>query len=199
MQIHSGKLAPIALLLALAPVLGIQGLQAADLPPTPLKLTALAINLGANRPVQREQIVEISVDRYSTEAERGELLDALRLHGQDGLLKSLQENPPVGTIRTPDSVALDLHYAHVTPDSNGGLRIFLATDRRIAFWEAYHDTRSLDYPFTLIEIHLDASGHGEGRMSIATKVVADAQGKFLRLEDFSVEPTRLQSVQVQRK
>ncbi len=199
MKRHPGKHTSIALLLALTSALGSQGLHAADLPATPLKLTALAINLGANRPVQREQIVQINIDRYSTEAERGELLDALRLHGQDGLLKSLQENPPVGTIRTPDSVALDLHYAHVTPDPNGGLRIFLATDRRIAFWEAYNTTRSLDYPFTLIEIHLDASGHGEGRMSTATKVIADAQGKFLRLEDFSVEPTRLQSVQVQRK
>jgi hypothetical protein len=193
-----GKLGSIVLSLTLALVLVSQGLRALDAPAAPLKLTAFAINLGANRPIQQAQVVEITVSRYSTDAERSELLEALRQHGQDGLLKALQENPPVGTIRTPDSVALDLHYAHVTPDPNGGLRIFLATDRRIAFWEAVNNTRSLNYPFNLIEIHLDKNGHGEGRMSIATKVIADAQGKFLHLEDFSVEPTRLQNVRLQK-
>jgi hypothetical protein len=176
-----------------------QGSAATAPPATPLKLTAFAINLGANRPAAKAGIVQIAIERWSSDAERSELLDAFRLHGQDGLLKALRENPKVGYIRTPDSLAWDLHYAHTTPEPNGGTRIFLATDRRIAFWEAVNNTRSLDYPFTLIEIHLGSDGKGEGRMSIATKVVADANGKFLHLEDFSIEPTRLQSVHVEKK
>jgi hypothetical protein len=192
----------IALALALGLVLGMGGsgsALAAAQPTTPLKLTAFAINLGANRPAAKAGIVEIVIERWSSDAERSELLDALRLHGQDGLLKSLQENPRVGYIRTPDSLAWDLHYAHVSPDPGGGQRIFLATDRRIAFWESFNNTRSLNYPFTLVEMHLGPNGKGEGRMSIATKVVADSNGKFLHLEDFAAEPTRLQDVHAEKR
>jgi hypothetical protein len=185
-------LAGIAFLLAL-------GSATAAAPTTPLRLTAYAINLGANRPAARAGIVEIVIERWSSDTERSELLSTFERHGQDGLLKALQENPRVGYIRTPDSLAWDLHYAHVRPDPNGGERIFIATDRRIAFWEAFNNTRSLRYPFTLIEIHLVANGQGEGKMSIATRVVADSSGRFLHLEDFSAEPTRLQNVHVEKK
>lgn len=185
--------AGVALLLALgaavaAPELG-----------TPLRLTSYAINLGANRPAARAGVVEIVIERWSSDAERSELLNSFRQGGQDGLLKALQENPRVGYIRTPDTVAWDLHYAHLTPAPDGGERIFLATDRRIAFWEAFNNTRSLNYPFTLAEIHLGANGHGEGQLSIATKVVADSNGRFLHLENFSLEPTRLQDVHVEKR
>jgi hypothetical protein len=186
-------LAGLALLLALGSAI------AAPEPATPLRLTAYAINLGANHPAARAGVVEIVIERWSSDAERSELLNAFRQHGQDGLLKALQENPRVGYIRTPDTVAWDLHYAHVSEDPNGGRRIFLATDRRIAFWEAFNNTRSLNYPFTLAEIHLGPNGHGEGQLSIATKVVADANGRFLHLENFSFEPTRLEDVHVDKK
>jgi hypothetical protein len=178
--------------------LGLFATLATAQPSTPLRLTAFAINLGANHPAAQAGIVEIVIERWSTEQERSELLGSLR-KSQDSLLTALRENPRVGYIRTPDSIAWDIHYAHVTPEFGGGSRIFLATDRRIAFWEAFNDTRSLNYPFTLIEIHMDPNGKGEGRMSIATKVIADADGKFLRLEDYSVEPVRLQQVHVQKK
>jgi len=178
-------------------VLGLRTATAA--PPTPpFKLTAFAINLGSNRPAATAGTVEISIERLSTEQERDELIGSLR-NGQDSLLKALQENPRVGYIRTPDSIGWDLHYAHATPTPDGGTRIFIATDRRIKYWEAFNNTRSLDYPFTLIEIHLGPDGKGEGRMSIATKVVPDANGKLLRLEDFSIEPTRLQNVHLAKK
>ncbi len=195
---NNGKVVGIvgSLMLALI-VLGLRSAAAA--PPTPpFKLTAFAINLGSNRPAATAGTVEISIERLSTEQERNELLSSLQ-KGQDNLLKALHENPRVGYIRTPDSIGWDLHYAHVTPTPDGGTRIFLATDRRINYWEAFSNTRSLDYPFTLIEIHLGPDGKGEGKMSIATKVVPDANGKLLRLEDFSIEPTRLQNIQVAKK
>jgi len=131
--------------------------------------------------------------------ERGEFLASFHQKGQDALLKALQETPRVGYVRTPDSIAWDLHYAHQTSDPNGGQRIFLATDRRIAFWESFNHTRSLDYPFTLIELHLGANGRGEGKLSIATKITENQDGRYLTLEDYSAEPVRLQDVHVEKK
>jgi hypothetical protein len=45
---------------------------------------------------------------------------------------------------------------------DGGERIFLATDRYIGFWEATQRPRTVDYPFTYIELRLGPDGTGEG-------------------------------------
>src|SRR5262245_7056180 len=90
---------------------------------TPLKLTSFAIDLGtSNLPMRRSLgivhrragTVQIAIDRWSSEEEGDALLDTLRTRGADKLLSTLQETPRVGTIRTPDRLAWDLHYATET-------------------------------------------------------------------------------------
>lgn len=164
---------------------------------TPLKLTAYAVNMAATRPAAQASIVDIRIDRWSSDQERESLRDTLRSQGADNLLSALQKTPRVGFIRTPDSIAWDIHYARMTPGDDGGTRILLGTDRRMSFWELTNRERSVDYPFTIIEIRLDRNGKGEGRMSIATKVTADDEGD-IHLEDYSAEPVRLQNVQVRK-
>jgi hypothetical protein len=177
-------------------LLGLAATVAAQWSP-PLRLSAFAVNMAATRPAAQANIVEIQIDRWSSDQERGTLIDTLRTRGADKLLSALQRAPKVGFIRTPDSLAWDLHYARLYTAADGGSRIVLGTDRRLAFWELANNTRSTDYPFTVIEIHLDKNGKGEGRMSIATKVTADDAGN-LHLENYSVEPVRLQNVQVRK-
>jgi hypothetical protein len=58
-----------------------------------------------------------------------------------------------------------LHYAWNVPDGDGGQRIVLATDRYVSMWEAQNNPRTMDYPFTLVEIRLDKSGEGVGKAS----------------------------------
>jgi len=182
-----------ALALAVAaPLLG----QSAQMK-TPLNLTAFAVNMASARPAAQASIVEIRVDRWSSDQERQALLDTLHAKGADNLLSALQKTPRVGFIRTPDSVAWDLHYARTMVGDDGSIRIILGTDRRLSFWELTNRERSVDYPFTIIEIRLDKNGKGEGRMSLATKVTASDQGDIY-LENYSVEPVRLQNVQVRK-
>jgi hypothetical protein len=171
---------------------------AAQTLPLPLKLSAFAVNLGADRPSARANVVEINIERWSTEAERDALLNTFRQKGSDALLTDLQKTPRVGYIRTPDSVGWDLHYATLTPLPDGGYRIFIGTDRRISGWELYHNTRSTDYPFTLIELRLDKDGNGEGKMSLATRVNVSGDGRHLELEDYSAQPVLLNNVKIQK-
>jgi hypothetical protein len=190
---------PLALAAAPAPQ-GAARTAQPDLRP-PLRLTAFAVNLGVTpdrRPSGQSGTVLINIDRWSTPEERTSLLQTFRDKGPDGLLAALQENPRVGNIRTPDSVGWSVHYAHYVPAEDGGWQIFLATDRRIAFWEAANNARTLDYPFTLAEIHLGPDGNGEGRLSIATKVTLSQDGKTIRLENYASEPVRLQSVKLEK-
>jgi len=65
-------------------------------------------------------------------------------------------------------------------------------------WEARNQPRTMDYPFTLIEIHLDKDGKGEGKASVATKISFDKDKNQLELENYSSEPVRLNNVKVEK-
>jgi hypothetical protein len=157
----------------------------------PEKFTAFAVSLGGPRTTSGTAQIDITIDRWSTDAERERLLEALKA-GQDELLETLRELPPIGSIRTATSLAYDLHYANETPGEDGGRRIVLATDRPIGWWEAVNRPRTIDYPFTFIELRLNGEGEGEGKLSLATKVIA--RGRIVQLENYAAQPVQLNQV-----
>ncbi len=73
----------------------------------------------------------------------------------------------------------------------GGEHIVMATDRYISFWEAVNRPRTIDYPFTLIEMRLGPDGMGEGRMSLFTKIVYEKNKNQIGLENFASQPVLL--------
>jgi hypothetical protein len=186
------RLAAIGLALTAAFVLTIG--PSAQTSGTPERFTAMAVNMDNGR----TSTVDIVVNRWSTEAERTRLLSVLFEKGPEKLLDVLQDMPRVGYFRTPQSTGWDLHYAHRMALPEGGERVVLATDRRINFWEARNRPRSIDYPFTVIELHINRDGEGEGKMSIATKVTADKEHNTIVLENYGTQPVLLQSVRRER-
>jgi hypothetical protein len=154
------------------------------------EFTAVAI---ANNTVQSGAgTVLMSVDRWSTAAERDRLVETLLNKGPRALLDALQDTRPVGRIRTPDSIGYDLHYAFQTPGEDGGRRIVIATDRPIGFWEAYDQPRTIDYPFTIVQMQIGADGRGTGTLSEFTKVIAYENNIFL--ENFANAPVMLTEI-----
>lgn len=137
--------------------------------------------------------VQIQVTRWSTEKERAALVDTLLKKGPDALLKQLMDAKSVGIIKTPDSLGYDLRYAYQTPMEDGGRSIVLATDRPIGFWEASNQPRTIQYPFTVIQMQLDRDGKGKGTLSYATKITA--RGKTIELENFATAPTMLTNIE----
>jgi hypothetical protein len=156
----------------------------------PERFTAMAVNMNNGG----SGTIEISVDRWSTEADRTKLMTTLSEKGPDKLLDVLQDMPRVGYFRLNGGLGYDLHYAHKTKGEDGGERVVLATDRRIGFWEAANQPRSIDYPFTIVELHLNNDGQGEGKMSLATKVTIDKSHTAITLENYATQPVLLQSV-----
>ena len=188
MQIHfPSNIRALALVTAsamLSSVAAAQSNQPAE------RFTAFAMSLDGG--AASASIVEIDVKRWSSEAEQEKLAQTLLEAGPEALLEALREMQPVGTIRTPDSLGYDLRFAHQEPAEDGGRRIIIGTDRPISFWEAVNRPRSVDYPFTVIEIHMPKEGPGEGRASIATRVTA--AGRTISLENFSTTPVHLKEV-----
>lgn len=103
--------------------------------------TALAVNMS-NVGQTGATPVDIVIERWTGDTERDRLMTVFRESGADGLLNDFRKSKRVGSIRTPDSVAYDLHYARQIPGKDGGRRIVLATDRPIGFWEASNRPRT---------------------------------------------------------
>jgi hypothetical protein len=187
MHAHTARL----LLVAVMAVIGLSSWTTAQTSGQPEEFTAVAIvnnNLGSGAGT-----VLIDVDRWSSEKERMTLANTLLQKGADKLLDALQDMRPVGRIRTPDSLGYDLRYAHQQRGEDGGRRIVIATDRPIGFWEATRGTRTLDYPFTVIQMNIGRDGKGTGTMSYATKITA--KDNTIELENFATSPVMLTEIQ----
>ena len=163
------------------------------LPAGPETFTAFAVNMAATRPASNSTVVDIHIDRWSPEADRDRLISLFEQKGQDALLDALQKMPVVGYMRTPESLRYDIRFARQIPQAEGGRRIVLATDRRIGWWEAVNRPRSIDYPFTIVELQLDRNGQGVGKASIATRIEKGKDGT-IELENFSSVPVMLNDV-----
>ena len=161
---------------------------------TPERFTANAVNM--NRGASGN--IEIVVNRWSSDADRDRLMSVLLEKGADKLLDVLQDLPRMGYFRSPSSVGWDIHFARRMPLPDGGERVVLVTDRRIGFWEASHQPRSIDYPFTVIELRLNADGEGEGKLSVATKIIPDRENNIVTLENYDIQPVLLKNVKAER-
>ena len=170
-----------------------EGVLRGQTPGRPERFTAFAVNTNTIGP-SRTGGIEIAVSRWSTDAERNRMMTTLLDKGPQALLQILQRARRVGYIRTLNSIGYDLHFAQTLPGDDGGRRVILATDRPIGFWEASHQPRSIDYPFTLIELRLNSEGVGEGKLSIATRITGNRETGVIELEDYAWQPVLLMNV-----
>lgn len=161
----------------------------------PERFNAFAVSLGGDTVGSGAGPVEITVKRWSSEAERRRLVETLKTKGADTLLDVLRDAPEAGYIRTPDSVGYPLRYAHQTPGKDGGRSVVIATDRPISFWEQVNRPRTMDYPFTVIQMQIRGDGTGEGRMSLATRIIAYAN--VIELENYDTQPVMLKQVRAE--
>jgi hypothetical protein len=173
------------------------GALAAQTNGSPERFTAFAVNPNAGSPVASAATVEMVVTRWSSDAERDRLMKVLFDKGPEKLLDVLQDTPKVGYIRTTTSLGWDLHYARRVALPDGGEQITLVTDRPVSFYEAANQPRTIDYPFTLIELRLTPNGKGEGKMSAATKITVDKENNTVVLENWDEQPVLLQNVKRQ--
>ena len=157
--------------------------------------TGFAINMNGG---PSTATVDITIERWSSDAERDALLAVLTeerdpYRANEKLLHALQKMPKTGYIRTPQTLAWDLRYAHQNSLDEGGRRIVVATDRPVGFREARNQPRSMDYPFTIVEIRLDENDKGQGKILAGTRLLID-KNKHLVLENYGQQPVRFNEI-----
>ncbi len=191
-------------LAAAASLLLVGPIGAQTTPTEKLVITAFAVNMSNIGP-GANAVVEIKINSWSTPQEREALVTTMIEKGEDALLSALQRARVVGRWNIPGYVGQDIHqlrlghdihYAFQTPLPDGGRRIVIATDRYIGFTEARNQPRTIEYPFTLMQIQVNKNGEGEGKMAVGTKISFDKKSKTMEIENYSSEPVRLQNLKV---
>jgi len=160
----------------------------------PEEFSAFAINMGAltGGTGATAQLI-MTVNRWSTAAERDAMFTTLKEKGQEALLKQLSRAKRVGSLRTPNSIGYDIRLSMVETGKDGGRRVLLVTDRPVGFLEATYRPPSIDYPFTVIDMQIPPSGRGQGTMSIAAKIIP--AGKTVLIENYDTQPVQLNRIE----
>jgi hypothetical protein len=160
----------------------------------PARFAAFAVNMNRGSAGS----VELVINRWSSDADRDRLMSVMFDKGQERLLQELQKMPRMGYIRTPGSIGWDIHFAAHVPAKDGGERIVLVTDRHMGFREVANRNRTVDYPFTIIELNVPKSGDGDGKITVATRIIPDSDGRIVTLENYDIQPVLLTKVTRER-
>ena len=193
MRARSGSLTmPLALLGALiagAPLLS--QAQGGGATAEPARYTALAVRtVGYTATVP----VEFTIQRWTTDAEHETLSTALLEKGQSALLAAMRDMPEVGRLSSTGTVGIPLRYARRQPRADGAEQVTVITERELSFWEASQRPRSVDYPFSVIEMSLGPNGEGTGRMLVAARITFNKISRVLTIENFEDSPVQLNGV-----
>lgn len=146
---------------------------------------------GAGEPITIELL------KWSTDEDRDRLVSVLAWYGVKEVPGAM---PTFGYLWTSASAGYSIRYAYRIPQSDGGQRIILMTDRPLGAWtpDVWTPTGASASPdqdsFSIIELRLNRSGQGEGRTSLTTKVTFEAATKSLALENYGAQPVILKGV-----
>ncbi|HEV8416848.1 MAG TPA: hypothetical protein VGQ49_24850 [Bryobacteraceae bacterium] len=116
------------------------------------------------------------------------------------LARTLNETTTVGYVWSSEMAGYALRYAGKVDNPDGSQRIILITQRRLGAvnqrWNPTFEGAANSYEFSVIEVHLNAKGEGEGRISLVGKVVPDVAAKIVTLENYEALPVVLRDVRL---
>jgi len=161
----------------------------------------------------------ITLDRWSTDAERAPVVAALAAPppppappagaaggraGRGGRAGGRGAPPPSPAVRLSAAIKAAPTLGYIWGDGVTGYsikyawhaadRVVLITDRRLGAhapeW-ALPAGPAPDAEYTLIEMHLDAKGVGEGKTSLGANVALDGAANTLALDGYPAAPAQL--------
>jgi hypothetical protein len=156
--------------------------------------TAVTVPKAGLRPVS--VAIEIVIDRWSTDAERDRLIEALgKKDSNAAALDVIRSLPSIGQISSPTSKGTSLRFAHARPTSEGGRQIILATERPVDVGEQRSlFRRTPDHPFSLVDIRIDKNGAGDGKLAYAAQLTHNRKTGAIEIENYATEPVHLTGV-----
>lgn len=153
---------------------------------------ATMVNLDRVFPRNSVQRIIVRLDRLTPAEEARRMGELLREDGQTGLKDALW-NREVGSFQIDQRLAQPIAAAFDLMD--GDLhRLILIIPRDIGVRELWGSSAAVSYPFTVIELDVDASGMGSGEVLPATRIRLRPD-QHVEFDEFGVLPLRLLNVQ----
>ena len=168
--------------------------QASD---SALRLTASSDTFGKAAGISRD--VEITITRWSTESERQALVAAFFDDGPWAVREMLHKVRRVGRIKVSTQPEYDLRFAARYPLPGRGHRLILMTDRPMSPWVTWSQVPVSDYPFSLVEMHLDQTGAGSGKLSLSTRIMYDDWDRIVALDRYTRTAPWIKNVRVETR
>jgi hypothetical protein len=154
--------------------------------------TAVIYGSGLNtRTVSRP--FTMIINRTTSDSDATRYLQTLQRGGQDDFSRQIESND-LGRFSFSGQVGLPINAVLVDRDGDD-TRIRAVFKRWLGFGELRRGLRSVDYPFTYVEIRIDQNGRGEGTIIPAARVRARGSNT-LEVEDFGTFPGRLMGVRM---
>ena len=148
------------------------------------------------RPLGRSpSLFQVRVTRWSTDAERDQLMQTLKNDGQKAFINALGQLPEAGVIRTPDSAGYVFRYARRIAATTPGDadKLIVLVERPLEFAEFRQGWQTVDYPFTVVELSVNDKGDGQGQLIPAAKLTTK-DGPEIGFVAYTASPYLLQSV-----
>jgi hypothetical protein len=164
-------------------------LAAQPAPPETIDLVATA-TAGKNATGSVTVPMTVHIDDYTPESERTKMSDALKYNGYPGFLNALRDAPKAGTLDVAGDV-FTIRWARQMPNGKGRT-ISLVTDKPVAFIGAGRAgaKSTAGYEVAVIQLTLDATGHGTGTMAAAARVKPGGE-TGVRLDSYADRPVKL--------
>lgn len=161
-----------------------------------LTFTGTAIIYGTGMNIRTTtRTFTMRINGTTSEQEIGRYLNTLQERGQRSLLDAMSHED-LGTFALGGRAGSTLRAVHIDQAGNRQ-RVRAVFDRWIGFGEFREGYRSLDYPFSYVEILVDPrTGRGEGTFIPAAQIrFRNKNGQQLvEIEDFGTFPGRLMGV-----
>jgi hypothetical protein len=139
----------------------------------------------------------LEISGTTSDEDATKYLDILKTKKQDGLFRAVEKNK-LGYFRFITTSVQIPNIAKFTYDLNvvrvkkteKGREITVLFERNPSWYELRQGTRSLDYPFTYIELFVDNNGNGDGSLIGAAKIRWNKKDQ-LEIENFAVYPAKI--------
>ncbi len=192
MRTRTAFLAVIGLALALAASAQTVNKQAPEPGNKPIEtFTGFAVSLQSGE----AGVVEIVINRWSTDAERAMLEKVLKASGSQAAVEAMEQLPQVGYIRGNNTMGDAMFYARSTDLPDGTRRVVCATNRPLSASAMIAPGASNQWDATVIEMHFPkGNGKGEGKIVVAAKASIDPKTGQLRLNNYMGEPVRFERI-----
>jgi hypothetical protein len=132
----------------------------------------------------------LSVDHYAGDAEVQHLTGLLAEKGAYSLRDELWKHS-AGYLRIGGRLGYPV-AAVLSQDTATGRKLTVVLNRPLSPFEVQYYARSSMYPFAVLELDLDQSGAGEGKLIGAAKM--KMHGDTLTIESLGIQPLRLLAV-----